>query len=394
MKTRKIASLVTASLITISNAAHADLEIIPNSEPSLGNDNLEEHGVVGQVVETKTQKVEVQFTEMPLAIVVDALKPKDWNAVYLNSTDNQSVSWGGNTDNWYDAIKFVGVANGLNIEIDFDKKTLNVSKAVEVTKSKAANTATSDSSSQFQPNNGNPVIPCVEQEQESTVAQSKADEVLECKDENCTDKVVNIEKLVFDTTWTSEPTAVDTKVKDESLSNKDIAKRHSDTDKTVSVNDNTISKLENEESNFDLELEKKHKDMELQFKSDYNKSYILHGNGTFEDFINGGGLIETAQADNNQSYTYVYKQGTLFTSIEKWAELNGYVVKNDILDIVNKDYPNISTVYLKGDFFEVTSALLNKYKNAEYPVNHRFYKKGKVLHIFSGKYNTNTRGVL
>jgi hypothetical protein len=155
-----------------------------------------------------------------------------------------------------------------------------------------------------------------------------------------------------------------------------------------------ITAIVDSEDAFDQALEMKHQNMEVEYRSDYNKSYVLHENGAFEEFINGGGRINVGEAAVDRSYTYVYKKGTLFGAIDEWADLNGYVVKNDIIDVNNKDYPNISTVYLKGNFFEVTSALLNKYKNAEYPVNHRFYKKGKVLHIFTGKYNTKTRGIL
>jgi hypothetical protein len=196
MKTRKIASIVTVSLITISNAAYADLEIVPNSEPSIGNESIEERTVLSQIDAVQSEKINVEFKEMALAIVIDALKPKSWKTSYMDGTDNKSVTWSGDTDNWYDAVKFVGVANDLTIEIDFSSKVINVSE-FEASKNKNLKNGTNEIP-QVQPQkNINAVVV-------ATQAQTKADEMIECKDESCSTKVVNIEKLVFDTTWVNK----------------------------------------------------------------------------------------------------------------------------------------------------------------------------------------------
>ncbi|WP_210498576.1 hypothetical protein [Vibrio crassostreae] len=363
MYTRKkfIAQIIAASFLSVASTTNANIQIIPQQ-----SEEVESRFVSTSLKQVDSQEViKAEFESIPFGIVVDTIKPPEWTVNYLNESENNIVSWSGESPNWIDVVKFISVNNDIIADINYAEKSILLSK---------------ESVAQKIPT---PV---------SKPQPKAADSVIECKDVECSKQVINIEKLALDTSWVDAAPKNVVKIV-EGMPDMTSPRGVKEVEEAKKVVKNTdLSAIERDEESFDKKLEAEHKRKEARLRREYGATYLLHGNGTFEDFVNGGGALSKGEANPDESYTYVYKQGTLFSSIEKWAELNGYTIKNDVKDKFGKDYGNISTVYLKGDFYAVTTRLLDKYRNAEYPINHKFYKKGKVLHIFSGKYNSSMGG--
>lgn len=328
--------------------------------PSLAALNIVPENSFSKQGEAETQtfkelkNINADFENIPLSIVADSIVPDGWSVTYSGDEGDLEVSWSGNDAPWYDIFKFILEDNNLQSEIDFHAHRIDV-KGI-----KKVNTTTISSADDFT------------QKQMSNDAKAKVDSVIDCNDDKCENKVINIEKLVLDTSWIDAVPVQDEVVKPEE---KDIATK-------------TIEQVAQNEDEFEQELLKKQQLKEQAMKTDYKKSFILHGDGSFESFVNNGGYIRENNADPEKSYTYIYKKGSLFTTINAWAAANGYTVKNEILE-AKKDYPNIADAYLQGNFYDVTTTLLDKYKNAKVPVNHRYFEKSKTLYIFSNKYINN-----
>ncbi|PSV01186.1 hypothetical protein [Photobacterium kishitanii] len=198
----------------------------------------------------------------------------------------------------------------------------------------------------------------------------------------CENQKVNIEKMIMDTDWLENAKkGSGDKLGKGSKNNGDEKQKSS---KTIGKGENEKVSLTDDQIEKRLIAENEVKQRGL--RSDYSKSYILPKNGSFESFVNNGGKIHNANPTDR--YVYVYKKGKLFDTINKWSELNGFTVKNDVYDKEHIDYPNIADVKLEGNYKEVVTAVLNKYRNADTPLLHVFLESGgsHVLHIFDSKY--------
>lgn len=327
------------------------------SLPSMAALNIVPENNFGKQSETENQpfkelkNINADFEKIPLSIVADTIVPDGWSVSYSSDEGDMEVSWSGDDAPWYDIFKFISEDNNLKSEIDFHTHRIVVKKA------------NWNSGAKVEPSSFSEI---------TSDAKAKVDSVLDCNDKECESKIVNIEKLVLDTSWVDAVTE-----------HEEITAPVTKEETTLSIED--VAKNENA---FEEKLLKEQQEKEKMYKNDYKKSFILHEDGSFESFVNNGGYIGQNRADPEKSYTYIYKKGSLFTTINAWAEANGFTVKNEILDS-KKDYQNISDAYLQGNFYDVTTTLLDKYKNAKIPVNHRYFEKSKTLYIFSNKYINN-----
>ncbi|CAH7378218.1 conserved hypothetical protein [Vibrio chagasii] len=291
--------------------------------------------------------VTASFKEMPLLVVLSNVVPNDYELDLMGNLGSLEVTWSG-SDKWDSILRELSSEHNLLVHVSTDPNKISIAKIGDNVES------VTDLSGL--PDNSRPV------------------NVVDCDSSECVSGKVDIEKLVLDTSWTAVEVEKSTPFIFEEAEESDH----------LSHEELELSRLEKEAAAQSEQSEQ----LRLS-RIDYEDSYVKHGKGSFEEFVNGGGLqsLQDGTLNPDEAYTYVYKQGTLFTSIEKWAEANGYTIKNDILSNHKRDYPNYTDVNLHGDFYSVTTALLNKYLGAEVPINHRFYTKGKVLHIFVGKYN-------
>ncbi|MDK9793839.1 hypothetical protein [Vibrio sp. D431a] len=289
--------------------------------------------------------ITASFTDMPLIVVLSHIVPNNFELDVDTNIEGKNISWNG-SKRWDGVLRDLSAENNLLVHITKSPNKVSVVS----TESNAEIT---------------PVIQPV---------TTDVSEVVICDTADCKSGVVDIEKLVLDTSWALvEP-------EEEKL----VLAEPSANGQSLTAEQIEAKERAEEESRIAEKREK----LQLMRKQ-YEESYVRHGNGTFEEFVNGGGAESLkGQLDPNKTYTYVFKKGSLFTSIEKWADANGFKTRNEILAEYGKDFTNISDVYLKGNFYSVTKALLDRYKDAdETPVNHKFYTQGKVLHIFVGKYN-------
>lgn len=288
--------------------------------------------------------ITASFADMPLIVVLSHIVPNNFALDVDSDIEGEIVSWEG-SKRWDGVLRDLSEAYGLLVHVTKDPNKVTIvgtGSTTEITPTLVAPT---------------------------TDVQS----VVKCDTSNCDSGVVDIEKLVLDTSWAT----VDVDAQ------KLVFKSPEENSDELTAEDIEAQELAEEESKIAQKGEK----LDVM-RQHYEDAYVRHGRGTFEEFVNGGaGESLKGNLNPKAPYTYVYKQGTLFTSIDEWAKANGYTVKNDILTEYKKDYPNYTDVHLYGDFFSVTSALLNKYGNAEVPINHKYYTQGKVLHIFVGKYN-------
>ena len=348
--------------------------------------------------------------DIPLSLAMDSLKPPKWSVVYNSDVpSDQPVTWA-HSGNWNDVLADIAKNNNLVSVIDWNAHNIRLMEMTpspsDGDKTAMASVLSADDSPFAKTTTKTTTI--VKQAKIETVvstevgggtatdkqkvgsaksvkAESKKHTVVSKKmvdsinlvdglvyeqgDDGCLNRKIDIEKMVMDTNWL------------------DGAAKKTNTD---SAKPAVNSKLDPEFLEHKKEQEQIAKDKAriAKLREDYNKAYILSGNGSFQDFVNGGGIVTSA--NNDSHYVYVYKKGTLFNTINLWSEKNGFTVKNDVFDDHHIDYENVTDVKLEGTYKEVITTVLSKYRNAKTPVMFTFYEAGgsKVLHIFESKYRS------
>ncbi|UKA04701.1 toxin co-regulated pilus biosynthesis Q family protein [Photobacterium damselae] len=349
--------------------------------------------------------------DIPLSLAMSSLKPEHWKIIYNNDVkSDQPVSWS-RSGNWNDVLGDIAKNNNLVAAIDWNahqirlmemiptggeakvaasnsikiaddspfahtQEQTTITKHKELAEIKTVTTlvdgrAGSGTKNEKSSNNGKQHV-----SKNMASAIKLVDGLIYDQDsDGCTTKKVNIEKMVMDTSWLGE---------DKAKEKRDVsAKRHQQVGVESSGNHLDPEKMDHKREMDDLA---KDKARIAKLKDEFTQAYILSGDGSFQDFINGGGII--TKANENTKYVYVYKKGTLFNTINRWSNKNGFIVKNDVFDKHHVDYENIDDVKLKGTYKEVVTTVLSKYRNAKIPVMFTFYEAGgsKVLHIFESKY--------
>jgi hypothetical protein len=350
---------------------------------SLDND------VYKQVVDLGNKKfinhpVKSFANDLPLGLALPSIIPSDWVIDVSDELSNFPVSWE-KTGNWDDVVVEISKRHNLVVLFDWnrhvlkmkanDAEMLDIHEDIDFVKPMATE----------QYNKPEPKLaPVVRLDAE---VQSITDGLVKCSDnssDDCSSPKVDIEKLALDTNWISETGAT---TSEEALPIEKVEIKSSKIANSVNVGTNpeqvSMHELHQEERLLDEAMVR-----DKQLKSDFRKSIVLHGDGSFEDFVNGGGLV--TQADPDTEYVYVFKRGKLFETINKWAELNDFHVENDIFATKKVDYPNAQDIKIKGKFKDVVTLLLNKYRKADVPVNHRYFIGGgsSTLHIFESKYES------
>lgn len=375
-KTRLATALFT---ILAASASLAEVVIISDNQPAANKPQLEQHVIPSGPKELNHI---IDVNDLPFSYAIDSIKDSDWSVSYKDGADKVPVTWKGEHKSWVSLVKFISIDHDLSADIDHAAKRISITKS--------GNISAPEQSLKALTKNKYKKPQQVEQ-QVAIDVKNTADDVITCMGIGCTRPTISIEKLAIDNSWFSHETPEETVAP--------VAKKHDIkklvhgvedlADEPTTELDSTLdtAKFDSEEAAQDLAREMKHKERELEARKDFARSIIFHGKGTYEEFLNGGGRVEIGAANPETKYTYLLTKGSLFENVQRWAELNGYHVKNDIKDLLRKDYQIHSNVYLYGSFYDVTTNLLERYRNADYPVNHKFYKKGKMLHIFSDKYN-------
>ena len=352
--------------------------------------------------------------DIPLSLAMDSLKPQKWSVLYNSDVpSDQPVSWS-RSGNWNDVLADISKNNNLVSVIDWNAHTIRLMEMVpsvgesrkaavksmlvaddspyinkvgsSVTKSTKSSSVTISEtiskagSSRYKPSGINGGLTGKKNHPSVTKKMAKSMDLVNGLvyvqgDDGCTNRKIDIEKMVMDTNW------LDT------TAQKSGGARFGST-KSHLAKKNSIGDPEFMEHKKEMELLARNKERMVKLRGDYKKAYLLSGNGSFQDFVNGGGIVK--HASETTKYVYIYKKGTLFNTIKRWSERNGFVVKNDVYDDHHIDYENIADVSIKGTYKEVVTTLLSKYRNAKTPIMFTFYEAGgsKVLHIFESKYRS------
>ncbi len=363
--------LATALLTVIASAAsNAEVVIISDSQAAANKPNLTEVVVTSETTPNEElHRIDVE--ELPLVFVVDNIANDAWNISYANGSENTPITWKGQHKSWVSLVKFIAIDHDIEAEIDFDEKRIAISN----------------------PNADGEEIERIKKEYvTNTDSQDVADGVMTCMAIGCERHAIDIEKLAIDNSWFAEKadsedsddvTGIDARVTKLVDGAADL-EQNKDDKKTASINMESLAEKEREA---DRLREQAHRQREAQMREDFADAIVLHGRGSYEEWMNGGGKIPMGKADPDTKYTYLLKKGSMFANVERWAEANGFVVDNIIKDKYKKDFSIKSDVYIYGNYYEVTTNLLKRYRGAKFPVNHKFYKQGKTLRIFSEKYN-------
>ncbi|ELP5898550.1 hypothetical protein QTV49_000424 [Vibrio vulnificus] len=380
-------------------AALAHLNIITDSGRT---EELKQVSVGGEVYKQVVDIGEKKFinhpvdsfaSDLPIGLALPSIVPNDWEVDISDELSGYSVSWD-KTGNWDDVIVEISKRHNLVVVFNWNRNIIqmksNDAEMLELdyddlplSKEQKSNTEVKNVEGKYEFAT-KPIV----HEQDKSVTDS----LVVCTshaDGGCSDRKVDIEKLVLDTDWLilgegSLNKSVQQSSVDE-LFAQTIDRANNLSVETSSSKPEDVANIEKERELADLTLAI---ERDKKLRSEYKSSYVLHGDGSYEDFVNGGGSI--SEVDPDKEYVYVFKRGKLFDSINKWAELNGFYVENEIFDNQRVDYPNNQEIRIKGKFKDVTTLLLNKYKKAEVPVNHKYYTGGgaNTLHIFESKFES------
>lgn len=343
-----------AAMKIVSSGDRVDLSLskkkIDNvaDAPSLNKKDIVDNKITGGV------------TNFPLGLAVDTITPKGWTSNVGRDVELKEISWTGDAQ-WDDILDYLSETYNLSVNVDWDSKSILVdSDGAELTEGELG---------EVEHGRLNNLIVCSEDGKKFEVsslidpAKGGLNHRMGLKSiGNCGEGKIDIEKLVMDTDWNLQ--------------------------ESVDKENKRLADAEKEDKELDKRIEEEQANLDRKNQVLYNKSYIVHGDGSYEDFLNGGGFIDVNQANPKSEYTYVYKKGRLFDTIDKWAEANGYTVKNDISDYMEQDFINHSDVSVKGDMYGVLDKVLGKYSKSDVPVNHAVYENGKIIHIFAGKYKS------
>ena len=361
---------LACALLTVLTAtsASAEVVIISDSQPAANKPNFDEL-VVDSEPSGKIHSIDVD--ELPLVFVIDNIADSNWSISYSDGIENTPITWKGEHTSWLSLVKFIAIDHDIKADIDLESKRITIS-------------APSVSQVDSEKDTNKPVT--------NTDSQDVADGVMTCMAIGCERQAIDIEKLAIDNSWfTPMPTnearadsvSVDPRV-EKLIDGEADLENYQDAESIANID---IDELEQKERLNDLTRETEQRAREAKMRSDFTKATVLHGRGTYEEWMNGGGLIPHGTVDPEKKYTYLLKKGSMFDNVENWARQNGYHVDNVIKDKLRRDFQIRSDVYIYGSFYEVTTNLLKRYRKADFPVNHTFFTKGKTLRIFSDKYN-------
>lgn len=381
-------------------AALAHLNIITDSGRTEELKQVTAGGeVYKQVVDIGEKKyinhpVDSFASDLPIGLALPSIVPSDWEVEISDELSEYSVSWD-KTGNWDDVIVEISKRHNLVVVFDWNRSIIqmksNDAEMLDLNFNDLELDSTQVSGNAEKSDEGKyefATKPIVHEED-----MSVTDSLVVCAEQttsNCSNRKVDIEKLVLDTEWLDLETGTDV-VDNEKVAidkNNFQGSKPDDrlfNDKIISSKPEDVASIEKERELADLKLAM---ERDKKLRAEYKSSYILHGDGSYEDFVNGGGYVEVA--DPNKEYVYVFKRGKLFDSVNKWSELNGFYVENEIFDNQRVDYPNNQEIRIKGKYKDVTTLLLNKYKRAEVPINHKYYAGGgaNTLHIFESKFES------
>ncbi|MBU2896064.1 hypothetical protein [Vibrio hepatarius] len=398
-KPKTLSKTIALLVVGAPVAALAHLNIITdNGRPEELKQVSVDGEVYKQVVDIGEKKyinhpVDSFASDLPIGLALPSIVPSDWEVDISDKLSEYSVSWD-KTGNWDDVIVEVSKGHNLVVVFDWNRNIIQMKSNdaemleldfddLSITKAQESGKAEKNSEGKYE----FATKPIVHEEDKSVT-----DSLVVCTsqaDGGCSDRKVDIEKLVLDTDWLDSVEGSLNKVVEQSSKNESLVQAiDNDNSPTVEANSSKpedVANIEKERELADLKLAM---ERDKKLRAEYKSSYVLHGEGSYEDFVNGGGSIE--EADPDKEYVYVFKRGKLFDSINKWAELNGFYVENEIFDKQRVDYPNNQEIRIKGKFKDVTTLLLNKYKKAEVPVNHKYYAGGgaNTLHIFESKFES------
>lgn len=389
--TKKLINKSLALIVTgVPMAAFAHLNIISaEGRTEVLKPLSVDDGVYKQVVDVGNKKfinhpVKSFANDLPLGLALPSIIPSGWVIDITDKLSEFPVSWE-KTGNWDDVIVEISKRHDLVVAFDWDRHILKI----KINDAEMLEFIDNPVEAKQIISNSGQTSPCESKIDQSNSlsgdVQTVTDSLVNCGEANslgCSSPKVDIEKLVLDTEWLAD------EGNDEIDSNSSLVGEELLPEEALNeheVNPSEISALEEQEQLDSLEDAIKR---DKKMKADYRSSVILHGDGSYEDFVNGGGKVE--HADPDTQYVYVFKRGKLFDTVNKWAELNGFYVENEIFDQKRVDYPNSQDIKIKGTFKDVTTLLLNKYRKAEVPVNHKYFVGGgsSTLHIFESKYES------
>ncbi|MCM0149239.1 hypothetical protein [Photobacterium galatheae] len=385
-------------------AAFAHLNIISDSgRPEELKQVVLDGEVYKRVVDIGDKKfihhpVDSFASDLPIGLALPSIVPSDWVIDISDELSEFSVSWD-KTGNWDDVIVEISKRHNLVVVFDWNRNVIQMKlndaemldlnlDQLDVAESPSAEVPVARKNAEGKYEFS--MKPVVHEEDKSVT-----DSLVVCAEatmDGCTTQKIDIEKLALDTQWLeSESKAFEG---NEEIDKTKVDKVASPTGKEVESASSDLSGTNQPEDIAQIEKEREMADLKLaierdkKLRAEYQSSYILHGDGSYEDFVNGGGFVE--EADPDTEYVYVFKRGKLFDTIKKWAEFNDFYVENEIFENKRIDYPNSQEIRIKGKFKDVTTLLLNKYRKAEVPVNHKYYTGGgaNTLYIFESKYES------
>ncbi len=335
--------------------------------------------------------VESFASDLPIGLALPSIVPSNWIVDISDELKIYNVSWD-KKGNWDDIIVEISKSHNLVVSFDWNKYELSIKpNDAEMLFFDNSDVHVADISLEVDATKGITKSPkdIVAKEFDDNIEVSKvkidsnivvtetdqdiADSLIACKGHDCSMQKVDIEKLVLDTDW------------EDKIQNTNVSEPITDIDYDAKDIEVEIARLEMER---EQEILKNAKERDAKLRMDYDKATILHGDGSFEDFVNNGGILDSLDLDSE--YVFVFKVGKLFDTINDWSGIAGFHVVNDIKNKHHIDYPIGQEIRIKGKYKDVVTLLLNKYKNAKIPVNHMYYSGGgaNTLHIFESKFKS------
>ncbi|WP_318493585.1 hypothetical protein [Photobacterium leiognathi] len=319
---------------------------------------------------SEIQENDWQLDSLPLNLVLPSLIPSDYTVSSLLETP---VSLSGQYT-WPDALKELSKEYGIDVLVDHDKKIVKV-----VGKDLPVQEVVDEVTTKSVTNDDGSTLLDTASVKEALTTQSRLDEVLGgCDDQLNVNTNVDSERQLLvthniDISETSDPCnrAIDlTKVE---LDPTWIDSQEGDIDEDVL-------------NGAQLLFEKGVVDTDA-LKASYDKASVLPGDGSFEEYVEFSGNLGSLSPTSHNTFKFD-KTLSVTDNIDKWSSVYGYTVINKFKKDYGRAYYLPVDLKFTGTYFGVVSRLLDRYKDATFPLVHTYQKEGQTLHISVGNYKS------
>jgi hypothetical protein len=345
--------IVTTIALTFTPASNADVIKVTDAatlQQQQGAKYFSQRGISGE----KAEVLETAGADRSLALAMKMLIPDDWFIQPSGNYEQAVVSWKGGVS-WPLIIRNIAENEGIYVSLDWILKTVTINVPGQ-TQSES------------------------ELAQKGSTTLTEGRQAFRKKQRDSWSKRSDIEREL--STERNQLASIMEKQRASQIANQEFIANLNDSNDELSRQKTTLEQALEAEREKREEIERKYAVIDpvlgpktevdaTQLFTEYEKSWVLPFDKSFEYFIKGGhsDLIET-----HTPATYIAKSGSVRHVLEMWADAVGWEI--DYIAEVN--HKNPFEVEFQGSFVESSRELVSIFELSDRPIDIQFYPDVKI----------------